>query len=84
NISLTTVEDKLAQIPMLRSPRNGYVRRIKPWVGKDGKYTTTVTISASVSSKNGDSDAFGGLRQRPVSTSPDPSSRSKATSQNPR
>lgn len=46
NISLTTIEDKLAQIPMVRSPRHGYVRRIKPWVGKDGKYTTTLTISS--------------------------------------
>ena len=53
NISLTTIEDKLAQIPMIRSPRNGYIRRIKPWVGKDGKYTTVVTISAaSISSRN--------------------------------
>lgn len=66
-ISLTNIEDKLALIPMLRSPRNGYIRRIKPWVGKDGKYTTTITISAAaVSSKNGNGDAFGGLRQRPV------------------
>ena len=55
-ISLTNIEDKLALIPMLRSPRNGYIRRIKPWVGKDGKYTTTITISAAtVSSKNGGS-----------------------------
>lgn len=71
-ISLTNIEDKLAQIPMLRSPRNGYIRRIKPWVGKDGKYTTTVTISASVSSKNGSGDAFGGLRQRSTSVVPSP------------
>jgi hypothetical protein len=57
-ISLTNIEDKLAQIPMLRSPRNGYIRRIKPWVGKDGKYTTTITISPApaVSSKNGSGD----------------------------
>lgn len=79
-ISLTNIEDKLALIPMLRSPRNGYIRRIKPWTGVNGKYTTTITISAAPatpSSKNGDSD-------RPSATSPDPSSRSKATSQNPR
>lgn len=57
-ISLTNIEDKLALIPMLRSPRNGYIRRIKPWVGKDGKYTTTITISAAtVSSKNGGSSS---------------------------
>lgn len=55
NISLSNIDDRLALIPLLRSPRNGYIRRIKPWVGKDGKYTTTVTISASVSSKNGGS-----------------------------
>ncbi|MHC5821857.1 MAG: HlyD family secretion protein [Nostoc sp.] len=58
NISFTNIEDKLAQIPMLRSPRNGYVRRIKPWVGVNGRYTTTITISAdNVSSKNGGSDS---------------------------
>lgn len=74
-ISLTNIEDKLALIPMLRSPRNGYVRRIKPWVGKDGKYTTTITISAAtVSSKNGNGD------RGAVPTSPNPSS---TTSQNP-
>lgn len=55
SISLTTVEDKIVQIPMVKSPRHGYIRRIKPWVGRDGKYTTTITISAApaVSSKNG-------------------------------
>ena len=59
-ISLTNIEDKLAQIPMLRSPRNGYIRRIKPWVGKDGKYTTTITITAdTVSSKNGSGNVSG-------------------------
>lgn len=59
-ISLTTIEDKLAQIPMLRSPRSGYIRRIKPWVGRDGKYTTTITITSNaISSKNGGSDRAG-------------------------
>lgn len=52
-ISLTNIEDKLAQIPIVRSPRHGYIRRIKPWVGKDGKYTTVVTISPTpISLKN--------------------------------
>lgn len=54
-ISLTTVEDKLAQIPMLKSPRDGYIRQIKPWTGVNGKYTTTITISPippNSSSKN--------------------------------
>ncbi|MBD2341244.1 hypothetical protein H6G64_30195 [Calothrix sp. FACHB-156] len=79
NISLTAIEDKLAQIPMLRSPRNGYIRRIKPWTGKDGKYTTTITISAapSFSSKNG-----GGNSSTVPSSNLSP--RSKATSQNTR
>jgi hypothetical protein len=44
---LAAVDEKLAQIPILRSPRDGYIRRIKPWVGNNGKYTTTITISAS-------------------------------------
>jgi hypothetical protein len=51
-ISLTAVEDKLADLPIIRSPRDGYIRRIKPWVGKDGKYQTTVTIVADISPKN--------------------------------
>lgn len=71
NISLTTIEDKLALIPMIRSPRNGYIKRIKPWVGKDGKYTTVVTITApAVSSLDG------GESDRSVSNS--------TTSKNPR
>lgn len=75
-ISLTNIEDKLALIPMLRSPRNGYIRRIKPWTGVNGKYTTTITISAAtVSSKNGGSDVYDGLRQRSSSTSPNQSTR---------
>lgn len=47
NISLSSIEDKLSQIPVVRSPRNGYIRRIKPWVGNNGKYTTTVIISST-------------------------------------
>jgi len=43
-ISLSAIEDKLADIPIVKSPRNGYIKKIKPWVGKDGKYTTTITI----------------------------------------
>jgi murein DD-endopeptidase MepM/ murein hydrolase activator NlpD len=43
---LGAVDEKLAQIPILRSPRDGYIRRIKPWVGNNGKYTTTITIAA--------------------------------------
>ncbi|MBD2770677.1 hypothetical protein [Iningainema tapete] len=47
NLSLSALDDKLSQIPVVRSPRNGYVRRIKPWVGNNGRYTTTLTISAN-------------------------------------
>jgi hypothetical protein len=59
-ISLTNIEDKLAQIPMIRSPRDGYIRRIKPWVGRNGKYETTITITSAapaVSSRNGGGDS---------------------------
>ncbi|WP_174763468.1 hypothetical protein [Aphanizomenon sp. UHCC 0183] len=43
-ISLSAIEDKLADIPIVRSSRNGYIKKVKPWVGKDGKYQTTITI----------------------------------------
>ncbi|MHC5763438.1 HlyD family secretion protein [Nostoc sp.] len=57
-ISLAGIDDKLSQIPVVRSPRPGYIRRVKPWVGNNGRYTTTVTISASAGSSidEGDSD----------------------------
>ena len=51
-ISLSAIEDKLADIPIVRSPKDGYIRKIKPWIGKDGKYTTTITIVSMSSSKN--------------------------------
>lgn len=47
-LSLTAVDDKLSQIPVVRSPRNGYIRRIKPWVGRNGRYTTTITITSNI------------------------------------
>lgn len=75
NISLTTIEDKLAQIPIVRSPRHGYIRRIKPWTGKDGKYTTVVTISPTpISSKNGGSTS---------TVTPTSTDKSSTTKQNP-
>jgi DNA polymerase III alpha subunit (gram-positive type) len=58
-ISLTNIEDKLALIPMLRSPRNGYIRRIKPWTGVNGKYTTTITISAAPAGSSLDAGSTG-------------------------
>ncbi|WP_238360829.1 hypothetical protein [Iningainema tapete] len=45
SLSLASVDEKLSQIPVVRAPRNGYIRRIKPWIGNNGKYTTTLTIS---------------------------------------
>lgn len=44
-IQLSAIDDKLAQIPVVRSPKNGYIRKIKPWSGNNGKYTTIITIS---------------------------------------
>lgn len=74
NISLSNVEDRLALIPLLRSPRNGYVRRIKPWVGRNGKYETTITISsAAISSKNGNGVGEAGRRHRSTVPSPNQS-----------
>lgn len=53
NISLSAIEDKLAEIPIVRSPRDGYIGKITPWKGRDGKYTATITIvSNNVSLKN--------------------------------
>ncbi|MBS9391559.1 MAG: hypothetical protein HEQ33_22780 [Dolichospermum sp. WA123] len=50
-ISLSAIEDKLADIPIVRSPKDGYVGKIKPWIGKDGKYTTTRLLTLIVFSK---------------------------------
>ena len=44
-IQLSTIDDKIANIPIICSPRDGYIRRIKPCVGNNGKYTTVITIS---------------------------------------
>ncbi|MBO3463597.1 hypothetical protein G7B40_016900 [Aetokthonos hydrillicola Thurmond2011] len=45
-ISLSAIDDKISQISVLRSPKTGYIRRVKPWVGNNGKYTTKITISS--------------------------------------
>ncbi|WP_242034250.1 hypothetical protein [Richelia sinica] len=71
NISLTSIEDKIAEIPVIRSPKNGYVKKVKPWLGKDGKYSTTITIvSNNFSSKNGGSDRFNSTDNSSKSTTP--------------
>jgi multidrug resistance efflux pump len=54
-LSLVAVDDKLSLIPVVKSPRNGYIRRIKPWVGKNGKYETTLVISNTPPNKSSDS-----------------------------
>lgn len=46
-IQLSSIDDKLAQIPTVRSPKNGYIRKIKPWTGNNGKYTTIITIAST-------------------------------------
>jgi multidrug efflux pump subunit AcrA (membrane-fusion protein) len=46
-IKQAAVDDKLSDIPIVRSPKSGYVRKIKPWVGRDGKYTTVITLVGS-------------------------------------
>lgn len=51
-LSLSAIDDKISQIPVVRSPRDGYIRRVKPWVGNNGRYTTTITISAAPKSRN--------------------------------
>lgn len=49
---LTAIDEKLAQIPIIKAPRSGYIRRVKPWVGNNGKYTTTLTIASSPNNNN--------------------------------
>lgn len=46
-LSLTAIDDKLSEIPVIKSPKSGFIRRIRPWVGNNGKYTTTLIISAN-------------------------------------
>jgi hypothetical protein len=69
NLSLSSIDDKLTLIPAVRSPRVGYIRRIKNWTGNNGKYTTEVTISSTFKSSGGKSS----------STKPPTSSTSKTT-----
>lgn len=56
-LSLVAIDDKLSLIPVVKSPRNGYIRRIKPWIGRNGKYETTVIISSTPPNKHSESDS---------------------------
>ncbi|GAA6619220.1 hypothetical protein [Scytonema sp. NUACC26] len=68
-ISLTAIDDKLAQIPVVRSPRDGFIRRIKSWTGNNGKYSTTVTISANNIDKPTDESTSSSANSSSSSTS---------------
>jgi hypothetical protein len=65
-IQLSAVDDKLAQIPIIRAPRSGIIRRIKPWTGNNGKYSTTITISSS--NNNDDTEGRSSKFTRPFFT----------------
>jgi len=74
------VEDKLADLPIVRSPKAGYIKRIKPWVGRDGKYTTTLIIAGLAVNLSGSSSGSGSqvtsppqVTQKGVKVSPSPS-----------
>lgn len=54
---LTAIDEKLAQIPIIKAPRSGYIRRIKAWVGNNGKYSTTLTIASSPNNNNSGSQS---------------------------
>lgn len=71
SLSLSGIDDKLAQIPFVRSPRDGFIRRVKPWVGNNGKYTTVVIISNS-SSRNANTDGSSGANTTPHPTTASP------------
>jgi|GEM_PF-1293188 len=45
NIREQQIDDKLADLPIVHSPKSGYIKRIGPWIGKDGKYTTRLVIA---------------------------------------
>jgi len=45
NIRAQQIDDKLADLPIVHSPKSGYIKRIGPWIGKDGKYTTRLVIA---------------------------------------
>lgn len=67
-ISLTAIDDKLAQIPIVRSPQDGFIRRIQPWTGNNGKYSTTVIISDTVINKPSNPGASSSTNSSTTST----------------
>ncbi|MCP6761923.1 MAG: hypothetical protein NHB32_24955 [Fischerella sp. CENA71] len=70
-ISLAAIDDKISQIPVVKSPKTGYIRRIKPWVGNNGKYSTVVTISSNPKSDGSDRSSNG------TNSSPTPNPKTK-------
>ncbi len=68
DISLTAIDDKLAQIPVVRSPRDGFIRKIKPWTGNNGRYSTTVTISTTPINKPSNKGASSSANSSTTST----------------
>lgn len=41
------IDDKLADLSTIRSPKSGYIKHIAPWIGRNGKYTTRLIIAGS-------------------------------------
>jgi hypothetical protein len=67
-LQLTAIEDKIAILPTVKSPRSGYIRRVKPWVGNNGKYSTVVTISSA--NRDSKRKILRGKSDRAISPSP--------------
>ncbi len=59
SFSDSAIYDKLAQISTVRSTKDGFIRKIKPWVGNNGKYSTVVVISNSSSRNASDRNSAG-------------------------
>lgn len=85
-IQLSVVDDKLALIPMVRSPQDGYIRKIRPWTGNNGKYTTTIIIadnnpnqSRAIVSSNRISTSSTSINQRSKNTTSTESTNSNST-----
>ncbi len=68
-IQLAAIDDKLAVIPMVRSPRDGYIRKIKPWTGNNGKYTTIITIASTPNQSRANAISYSNVETRYPSVS---------------